>query len=195
MDPENIDQKNDQAIVELVLVDKNVFAVLVRRYQDRMGAYVRRLTGLTQEGIEDLVQNIFIKAYVNINSFDPEYKFSTWIYRIAHNECIDHWRKNKKSRTNLSLDDDYELFAKLASEENLSEGVAAKIQAEEIRELMDKLPPKYQEILVLRYLEDRSYEDIARVVEKPISTVGTQIKRAKDAFHKIVVNNQYAAGK
>ncbi len=175
--------------------DKNFFAVLVRRYQDRMGAYVRRLTGLTQEGIEDLVQNIFIKAYVNINSFDPEYKFSTWIYRIAHNECIDHWRKNKKSRTNLSLDDDYELFAKLASDENLSEGVAARIQADEIRELMDKLPPKYQEVLVLRYLEDRSYEDIARVVQKPISTVGTQIKRAKDAFHKIVVNNRYAAGK
>ena len=182
----DVEFKSDEEIVSLVESDKEFFGVLIRRYENKITGYIRRINGGTQESVEDIVQNIFIKAYVHINSFKENQKFSSWLYGVAHNECIDYWRRNKKHSASISLEANEKLFAILASEENLSEDVAQQHSSDVIAKALGELPLKYREILILRFLEDKSYEDIAHILKKPVSTVGTLVRRAKILFEEVV---------
>lgn len=182
-----LENRTDEEIVELVPRDKEFFGVLIHRYKEKMMRYVRRIGGGTTESVEDVVQNIFIKAYVNIESFRTGQRFSSWLYGIAHNECIDYWRRNKK-HTNISLDENVELAAVLSSGENIEEDLFKKEEQQEVRKILDQLPVKFKEVLVLRYLEDKDYQEIGDILKKPVSTVGTLIYRAKSHLKKLVKN-------
>lgn len=182
-----LENRTDEEIVELVSQDKEFFAILIYRYKEKLMRYVRRIGGGTTEAVEDVVQNIFIKAYVNINSFRRGQRFSSWLYGIAHNECIDYWRRNKK-HTNISLDENVELAAVLSSGENIEEDLFKKEERIEMCQVLDRLPVKFKEVLVLRYLEDRDYQEISDILKKPVSTVGTLIYRAKSHLKKLVKN-------
>lgn len=184
------EEKNDEDVIALVLRDKEFFGVLIRRYESRITNYVRRIAGGNEEMIEDIVQNIFIKAFVNINSFQKGKNFGSWLYGIAHNECIDNWRKYKKHAGNISLESNEELLAILASEENIEQSFIKKTQKESINRSLEKLPAKFREVLVLKYLEDKSYEEVGYILKKPISTVGTLLNRAKKRFKKILSENK-----
>ncbi|HEX8974673.1 MAG TPA: RNA polymerase sigma factor [Patescibacteria group bacterium] len=173
---------SDEEVLALVSENEEFFGLLIRRYENRMLGYVRKITGGSTETAEDIVQNIFIKAYVNIYSFNKEQKFSSWLYGIAHNECIDYWRKNKKHSGVISLDTSEEIMAALKSEDDLFLGAQQQWDAQIIRRALDGVPNKYKEVLILRFLEDRSYEDIAQILKKPVSTVGTLVRRAKRIF-------------
>jgi RNA polymerase sigma-70 factor (ECF subfamily) len=177
------EQKTDEEIVEIVPKDKEAFAVLIRRYDKRLFAYVRRITGQSQDGLEDIVQNIFIKAYVNIYSCQKGKKFSSWLYGIAHNEAIDYWRKNKKHLDQASLDDeDKNLLETLRSEIDHMEEILTEEKRMEFEKIIGELPAKYKEVLFLKYVEDKSYEEISEILRKPVSSVGTLIRRAKQLF-------------
>lgn len=178
--------KTDEELSILVLQDKEFFGVLIRRYEDKITGYIRKINGGTQESVEDIVQNIFIKAYVHINSFKKDQKFSSWLYGVAHNECIDYWRKNKKYQVNVSLDANEGLSSMLASEDDLSENIAKQYDNDMLNEALGELPLKYREILILRFSEDKSYEDIACILKKPVSTVGTLVRRAKILFKEVM---------
>lgn len=182
-----LEKRTDEEIVGLVSQDKELFAILIFRYKEKLMRYVRRIGGGTTESVEDVVQNIFIKSYVNINSFRQGQRFSSWLYGIAHNECIDYWRRNKK-HTNISLDENVELAAVLSSGENIEEDLFKKEEREEICRILDQLPIKFKEVLVLRYLEDKDYQEISDILKKPVSTVGTLIYRAKSHLRKFVKN-------
>lgn len=177
-----IEKMSDEEILPLVKEDKDFFGVLIRRYESRIIGYVKKMGAETQETAEDMAQNIFIKVYVHINSFKKGLKFSTWLYGIARNECIDYWRKNKKHASNISLEASEELMAILKSDEDLTEDMVKKGTAQEVRVAIQSLPQKYREILILRFLEDRTYEDIALIFKKPISSVGTLVRRARILF-------------
>jgi RNA polymerase sigma-70 factor (ECF subfamily) len=184
---EDAELKSDEELAGLVEQDKEFFGILIRRYEKSITGYVRKLNGGTQEATEDMVQNIFIKAYVYINSFRRDQKFSSWLYGVAHNECIDYWRKNKKHAMNISLEANEKLFSVLVSQENLAEHAAQQFDRNILNQALEKLPLKYREILILRYLEDKSYEDIANILKKPVSTVGTLVRRAKVLFEKSII--------
>lgn len=186
-DVQLLDETTDEEIVELVPRHKEYFSVLIHRYEGKLTRYVRRIGGGTKEAVEDVVQNIFIKVYVNINSFRKGQKFSSWLYGIAHNECIDYWRKNKK-HANISLDENTELASVLATDENIEEDLFRKEEQEHMRKILDQLPLKFREVLVLRYLEDKDYQEISDILKKPVSTVGTLIHRAKAQLKKLVKN-------
>jgi RNA polymerase sigma-70 factor (ECF subfamily) len=175
----------DEEIVDLVPHNEECFGVLIHRYEEKMTRYVRRIGGGTKESIEDVVQNIFIKVYVNINSFRKGQRFSSWLYGIAHNESIDYWRKNKK-HANISLDENIELASILSSGENIEEDLFRKEEGEHIRMILDQLPVKFKEVLVLRYLEDKDYQEISDILKKPVSTIGTLLHRAKAYLKKIL---------
>jgi RNA polymerase sigma-70 factor, ECF subfamily len=179
MDLKKVENFSDEELAVLVESNKEFFGVLIRRYENSVSGYIYKLNGGTKEVIEDILQNIFIKAYVHINSFRREQKFSNWLYGVAHNECIDYWRKNKKHQTNISLQVDEKLAAKLASGEDLAEDIARQQEEEKFQKALNQLPLKYREILFLRFSEDKSYEDIAHILKKPVSTVGTLVRRAK----------------
>jgi RNA polymerase sigma-70 factor (ECF subfamily) len=187
MDFENsVKMKSDEEIADLVETDKEFFGELIRRYEKRISGYARKMNGGTRESVEDIVQNIFIKAYVYINSFEKDQKFSSWLYGIAHNECIDFWRKNKKHSACISLDANENLSSILASAENLPKQAEQNNDQEILRRALEGLPLKYREVLVLRFLDDKSYEDIAQILKKPVSTVGTLVRRAKILFEEII---------
>ncbi|KND50328.1 MAG: RNA polymerase sigma-70 factor, ECF subfamily [Parcubacteria bacterium C7867-003] len=132
------------------------------------------------DNIEDVVQDVFIKAYTNIKSFDTTQRFSPWIYRIAHNTYINAIKKN--SINPLYLFD----FDTLLSHTVVEDPIEKEREQEEIKRFVDKglssIEAKYREILVLYYIEDLSYKEIADILHIPISTVGVRIMRAKSVL-------------
>ncbi|MBI2448463.1 RNA polymerase sigma factor [Candidatus Microgenomates bacterium] len=177
--------KSDQELVELVLKDQENLAYIIERYEKQLTRYIGRISSAGKEDTEDLLQEIFIKVYQNINSFDPDLKFSSWLYRIAHNQTIDYFRKNKNKSALISLDDDNGLAEVLQSEFDLEKDLAKKDLKKEIIKTLEKMEAKYREILILKFLEEKSYREISDILQKPEGTVATLINRAKKEFKKL----------
>jgi RNA polymerase sigma-70 factor (ECF subfamily) len=134
---------------------------------------------------EDIVQETFIKAYVNLHSFDTKKKFSSWLYRIAHNEAINNIRKYRRE---VSLEENELFVNKIASSQNVSKEVIDNEKALEIGRCIQKLSIKYSEPLELFYIGEKTYEEISDILRLPISTVGVRINRAKQMVKKICTN-------
>ena len=179
---EEITQLSDQELVKLSLESPYNFAHLMERYQAKLERYLRKISNLSQESIEDLLQEIFIKVYKNLNNYDNDLSFSSWIYRISHNHMIDHIRKEKK-KLNISLDkNDLALF--LPSKENINKSLEDKDCWENVKKIIENLPDKYKDVLVLRFIEEKSYDEIMDILEKPKGSVATLIKRGKLLIEK-----------
>ncbi|MFH1597781.1 MAG: RNA polymerase sigma factor [Patescibacteria group bacterium] len=176
------DCKTDEELVQLALSDQDWFLCLVQRYEEKLGRYIRRIAGLNQQDIEDVLQEVFIKVYQNLNGFDTDLKFSSWIYRICHNTVISHFRKTQ-ARPDMILGEEGEkiLFG-IPDKGNLADEVHNRLSGEQINKILQKMDVKYREVLVLKFLEDKDYNDISDILKKPIGTVGTLINRAKKQF-------------
>ncbi len=162
--------------------DTESFGTLAERYETKMIRYGRKFVSNSQD-IEDIVQEIFIKAYENIQSFNTKMKFSPWLYRIAHNEFVNALRK--KGRLPLSLFEFDILFPHLLAKETANFETNAREIKNMLDKCLDKLNPKYREPLVLYYFEDMSYQEIAEILHIPISTVGVRLSRGKNILKKI----------
>ncbi len=182
----------DEQLVQLSLKDQDCFYYLMKRYEIKILRYIKRLTTVSHEEAEDIIQEVFIKVYRNLNGFNRKLKFSSWIYRIAHNEIVNQYRKTKLrlSMIPLSIDDEANLIDSIHDTIESNGAYENLENAEKVREALAKLPDKYREILVLRYLEDKSYDEISDILRKPTGTVATQINRAKASFKKIVRRHQ-----
>jgi RNA polymerase sigma-70 factor (ECF subfamily) len=167
--------------------DRDAFAELVDLYKDKVYHVSYRMLGNRQEA-EDVAQETFLRVYANLDNYDPQYKFSTWIYRIASNLSIDIIRKRKK---NLSLDaeitgaDGMDWHDRLA---DASKGPEEEVLTDELQEEVQGaimgLNPKYRAVMLLRYLEDLSLQEISEIVQLPISTIKTRIHRGREALRK-----------
>jgi RNA polymerase sigma-70 factor (ECF subfamily) len=176
------DKTDEEIAAKVQSGDLESFSFLVERYEKKLKRYARKFLA-NPEDINDIAQEIFIKAYVNIKSFDIEKKFSPWIYRIAHNELVNLLKKKEKNPL-LFFDADT-LFPHPVSREETDR----KTQSDEIKKLLDKclnqIPSKYREPLLLFYMEELSYNEIAEVMRVPISTVGVRLKRGKRMLKNI----------
>jgi RNA polymerase sigma-70 factor (ECF subfamily) len=161
------------------------FEELVRRYQRPISAYVYRMVG-DYESALDLTQEIFIKIYGSLSRYRPEFKFSTWIYKIAHNAAIDHLRRNSGRERSLisgTESDNYDLPIE-------SEGLSPEQQSEreeqrvEIEAVVRSLPTAYRELIVLRHSQDLTYEEIVEVTGLPLGTVKNRLFRARDMMRQ-----------
>jgi RNA polymerase sigma-70 factor (ECF subfamily) len=161
------------------------FEELVRRYQRPISAYVYRMVG-DYESALDLTQEIFIKIYGSLSRYRPEFKFSTWIYKIAHNAAIDHLRRNSGRERSLisgTESDNYDLPIE-------SEGLSPEQQSEreeqrvEIEAVVRSLPTAYRELIVLRHSQDLTYEEIVQVTGLPLGTVKNRLFRARDMMRQ-----------
>ena len=174
----------DEAAARAVqLGDTAAFGTLMERYGPKMSRYARRFL-FGYEDAEDQVQEVFLRAYANIRSFDPERKFSSWLYRIAHNEFINAIRK--RGREPVSFLDPDTIFPHPVAKER-ADGEA---EAHETRALLDrglsKLDPKYREPLVLFHYEEMDYREIAEILRIPVATVGVRLNRGRAALKKAV---------
>lgn len=177
-------QKTDEEVAKLVQQgETDKFEILLERYEEKIKRYSQKFLS-EKVDIEDAVQNIFLKAFENIQSFNPKRKFSTWLFAIAHNELVNFLKKKKKMPLSLieldtflpiSLRDD-------SLRENFNFDFEKERQA--LEKALDELELKYKEPIFLFYFENLSYQEISEILKIPISTVGVRIKRAKEKIKK-----------
>lgn len=188
-DLQNIDKLSDEKLVVLTIENQENFAYLINRYDAKLSRYIKRIAGLSNEDTEDLLQEIFIKAYQNINSFDQDLKFSSWIYRIAHNQVISNWRKNKARPQTADFDVD-NILENIADDFNITDQVDLKYLRGNIDSILAKMDIKYREVLILKFFEDKDYKEISDILKKPMGTVATLINRGKKQFReKLIASN------
>jgi RNA polymerase sigma-70 factor (ECF subfamily) len=168
--------------------DLRAFSELVGRFEAKLLRYAHRFL-LQGFDAEDLVQEVFLKVYVNIKSFDTSRSFNSWIYRIAHNEFINAIKK--RGQEPLPFFDADSLFPHPLSRDNPEADVSAKELKEMMQMCLEKLDVKYREPLVLYYYEDVSYKEIAEILHIPESTVGVRIGRAKKLLKEIFLKLNY----
>ena len=165
---------DEELVVKTRETDSEFYSYLVKRYQEKLYRYIMRLIN-RDEDARDITQNTFIKAFVNLHRFDSKLKFSSWIYRIAHNESVNFLKKNSRV---IHVDDDS--LSKLKDETKDSvEELITKERVDKLEKCLKEIPIKYREPLVLFYLEEKSYEEISDILRTPTNTVGTFLHRGK----------------
>lgn len=176
-------EATDTEIVQRALRDKEAFALIIDRYESRLDRYLSRLGVFVREDREDVLQNAFIKAYKNLNSFDVTLTFSSWIYRIVHNEAMSFFRA-RHARPQVSLDAEHMALIEELRDETADTSLAAesRLSRERLAQALDTLQPAYRDILTLRFFENRSYTEIADILTMPMGTVSTLLYRAKRAL-------------
>lgn len=171
---------SDEEIVAQTLKEKAFFKHIVVRYEDKLSRYIRRLGVQNNEDKDDVLQNIFIKVYKNLYGFDSRLSFSSWIYRIAHNETISWYRRNHVRPEGHLVDAAEDIFELLASPlEGAEKEFDVQINATEVNKALAQLDQKYQDALILRFFEHKEYEEISDILKIPPGTVGTLIHRGK----------------
>ncbi len=170
--------KSDQELVELSKKNPDNFSEIVNRYWTRLFFFIKRISYFSNEDIEDILQESFIKTYKNLNGYNSEMTFSTWIYQITRNTVIDEIRK-KNCRVKTVQLENQELAELFSGSLDIKKEVIAKESFEKIKEIIQSLPYKYREVLILRFLEEKSYEEIIDIVKKPKGTVAALINRGR----------------
>lgn len=173
---------SDEELVEQIRTDdQEQYAQIVKRYQ---GKLLRYASGIVKDDqlSEDIVQETFIKAFKNLNNFNTDKKFSSWIYRIAHNESLNIIRRSKKT---VSMGSDFEVV----DDVDVLEDYSKKETTRMVKKCLNKMPLIYSEVLILYFLENKKYDEISDILRLQINTVGTRISRAKLLIKKICQKN------
>jgi RNA polymerase sigma-70 factor (ECF subfamily) len=142
-----------------------------------------------KDDVSDIIQVIFIKAYTNLQSFDTTRSFNSWIYRIAHNESVNHLKKRGKDKISFINFDTF--FPHPFAKEESDTMALSREDKERLEKSLADISPKYREVLVLYYYDELGYQEIADVLHIPIATVGVRIRRGKASLQKILTANHY----
>lgn len=188
---------SDKALEDFRLIDKAIiehdeqsFAELMKRYNKPVYHMILKMVRNVDDA-EDLTIEAFAKAFKNLEKFKKDYTFSTWLFRIATNNAIDFIRKKRLETMSLdtSFKDDSGEAIKIDVENNELNPMEETIKSQKIeliRIFVDKLPPKYQRLVKLRYFEELTYEEIARELEAPLGTIKAQLHRARELMYDLV---------
>lgn len=180
---DNYQNLTDEQLVALVAKNNQmIYAEIIKRYQKPLLRYAANLVGSEDEAA-DIVQEAFIKAYINLNSFDANKKFSTWIYRIVHNEAVNFLNKNK--RLAHLKEEEWDMVEDHT--ESLDDAVFKAQLKQQVDNCLKKLPLQYKTMIILYFLEERSYEEISDILRVPIGTVGTNISRGKKQLQQVFI--------
>ena len=164
------------------------FEELVRRYQRPIASYVYRMVG-DYDAALDLTQEVFIKVYNSLSRYRSEFKFSTWIYKIAHNTAIDHLRRHTVRDQIMTTGGDGTQFEIVIESRRLTPEQESEREERrsEIESVVQSLPAAYRELIVLRHSHDLSYDEIAEVTGLPLGTVKNRLFRAREAMRDLLV--------
>ena len=184
------DGLSDREIVKKSLEEVDFFSCLYERYEKRLTLYIRRIAPSAEADVEDILQEAFIKIWKNLHTFDQDLKFSSWIYRIVHNHTISRLRKRNSFGKDKWLGWSEKLSSFIPGTSMSNEDENETESGEFTQDILDRLPVRYREVLVLRFFESMSYLEISDVLKIPEGTVATRINRAKKAFAR-----QYAKRK
>lgn len=179
--------EDDKLVAEAVGGSEQAYKGLVDKYERAIYFHILKMIR-DQEQVEDLVQETFVKAFDNLNSYNTDYAFSTWLYRIATNHTIDYLRK-KKLKT-LSIDEpvktrEGDMQMQLPDESaGTDRSIIRKQRQKMVQQEIENLPPKYRRVIQMRHMEEKSYQEIAEVLDLPLGTVKAHIFRARELLYK-----------
>ncbi len=163
--------------------------MIIRRYQQPIVNYVGRMVREREMAL-DFSQEIFLKVYASLGSYRPQYKFSTWLFKIASNFMIDHWRKKKVPTTSIDQspdENDDGLRIQVADE---APSIGRQYELKELRgrieAALDRLPPAFRELFVWRHVNGLSYEEMAEIKELPVGTVKNRVFQAKEMLRRLL---------
>jgi RNA polymerase sigma-70 factor (ECF subfamily) len=174
-------------IKQVLKGDQNAFGEIVEIYKDKVFQLAYRMLGNRHEA-EDIAQEAFIRAYVNIQSYNINLKFSTWLYRIATNLCIDRIRKKKPDYyldAEVAGTEGLTMYSQIPSKTSLPEDDVESLELQDtIQRAISKLPEKYRSVIVLKYIEELSLNEISEILDMPLGTVKTRIHRGRETLRK-----------
>lgn len=178
----NYENFSDEEIVEKIRsVDQELYSIILERYKHKLTRYSTHLVNDKDKAL-DIVQSSFIKAFINLQGFDTKKKFSSWIYRIVHNEAMNSIKKYRKE---VKMPDDFDF----PSDEDITKEFEHKENVIKVEKCLNKIPLLYSEPLSLYYLDEKTYEEISDILRIPMGTVATRISRAKIAMKHICQKN------
>ncbi len=180
----------DQELVTQTLANKQAFAAVVHRYEAPLLRYINRLGCKDSSAAQDLLQEIFIKTYIHLNDYDHSLPFSSWIYRIAHNEIISSFRKEKSRPAVLEKESNSFLFENIADDADIAMQDGQRHSVREIQAAVDQLESRSRDVIVLKFFEEKSYEEISDILQLPQGTVATLINRAKKKMKSLLEKSQ-----
>lgn len=174
--------------------DQKAYAELMSRYKDSIYFMLLKMVN-NRDDADDLTIEAFGKAFKNLHQYTPDYAFSTWLFKIATNNCIDFIRKKKKMTFSIDkgIENDsgdemqIEIKSPLLDPE---EKMIKKQKAVLMRDVVEKLKPRYKRLVELRYFQEKSYEEIATELQLPLGTVKAQLFRARDFLYQILKNSE-----
>lgn len=174
----------DQELVNLIRQGrKDLFSEVVLRYEEKISRYIKKFIW-DRDDLDDVVQNVFAKSYIYLNTYDDSLSFNSWIYRIAHNESINFLKKNKPK--DISFIDIDTFIPYLLAKENAEDKTLLRENKELIDLHLSELESKYREVIILFFYEDLDYEEISQILKIPKSTVGVRLSRAKQRLKNIL---------
>lgn len=181
----------DQQLITLATDGDTVaFEYLFNRYRDALHRLYLQKTGGKESDVEDLLQEIFIKVYFNLNRYNESYTFGQWVYTIARNAFIDYTRRKRFEEVSIDhFSGDSFKWDSASSNPSPEESIIRSQQHAQLDCLMQKLKPRYREIIEMRFFKEYSYEEIGKALDLPIGTVKTQIHRAREALCKLITES------
>jgi len=181
----------NKKIKQVLKGDQNAFADIVSLYQHKLYQVCYRMLSNKQES-EDIAQEAFVRAYMNLHTFDQKRKFSTWLYRIATNLCIDRIRKKKPDYyldAEVAGTEGLDMYSQIAADDQLPEEQVEQMELQDrIQYEIGCLPDKYRSVIVLKYIEELSLQEISEILDMPLGTVKTRIHRGREALRKQLNN-------
>jgi len=180
----DLEKASDESLAKEILKDPENLSFLIDRYWQQLFFFVKRISYFSSDDTEDILQDVFIKVYRNINSFDSSYKFSTWIFQITRNTTIDAIRKKTSRPQEFSLDQNDLRQILVESGIDIEEKIINKEKIKIIEKTIRALPFKYQEVMILKFLEEKTYEEMVDIIKKPKGTVASLLNRGKALFKK-----------
>ena len=178
--------EDDKLVLAAVKGDHNAFKSIMEKYQKPLYFHVLKMVK-NHEQVEDLVQEAFMKAFNNLHSYNTSYAFSTWLYRITTNHTIDYLRKRKLETTSIHnpyKTSDGEVEIQLPDTHETDRNIIKRERREIIHSAIKNLPDKYREVIVMRHLEELSYQEISEHLDLPLGTVKAHIFRAREMLYK-----------
>jgi len=181
---------DDQELVKRALKgDRGAFEMIVVRYQQPVLNYIGRMVREREMAL-DFSQEIFLKVYASLRSYRSQFKFSTWLFKIASNYMIDHWRKRKVSTVSIDTQPEGEEDCPPIQLPDQNPSVVRQYELKELRTKIDaaiaKLPPTLRELFVWRHVNGFSYEEMAEIKDLPVGTVKNRVFQAKELMKKLL---------
>ncbi len=185
-------KEDSDFIRQAIAGDQEAYSRLMDKYRPAIYHLISRMISDKTE-VHDLTQETFVKAFASLKSFNHYYAFSTWLYKIASNTCIDHLRKKKLQtfsidQSTYSAGDEYSYELPDKTYEADKE-ILTDQRSQLVSRAIDALPPKYREVIMLRHLEEKNYDEIAKILDLPLGTVKAHIFRGRELLYKSLRKN------